>query len=215
MWSKGMPLMAYRDSLFKKTKDSVNEFKKWASMGPFYKEYGLYIIRRYPLHFLAFFAGPNARKYYAPPIEFLESYNSGKNYVTKQAQTWFGYKSLIVKTRMKYLTTWVLDFYPILTGIINLVMLFGLIYYMLLKGWKHNLIFMKAIIMGASVWLLNAGFTILASSAALRFQSFPILLTTAFAMLLVDWMAQLMRTMKSEQAVEKKMKVQVSNNSIA
>jgi hypothetical protein len=214
MWSPTMPLMRYRDSLFKKTKDSSYEFKKWASMGPFYKEYGLYIIRKYPLHFLVYFAGPNARKYYAPPVEFMESYNSGKSYVTKQAQSWFGYKSLTIKTRMKNSNTWILDFYPILTGVINLVMLFGLIYYILLKGWQRNPLFNKSIIMSSSVWLLNAGFTIFASSAALRFQSFPILLTTVFAMLLIDWMTQLMRSMKLEQNINK-IKEQISTNAIA
>jgi len=69
--------------------------------------------------------------------------------------------------------------------------------------------------MGGTVWLLNAGFTIFASSAALRFQSFPILLTTVFAMLLVDWMAQLMRSMKLEQSSQKKMEEQLASNVIA
>ena len=166
-------------------------------MGPFYKSFGLYMIRKYPLHFIAYFMGPNARKYYSPPVEFLESYNGGNSYVNHQAHVWFGYKSHDVKTRMKNSNTWVLNFYPILTGIINLVMLFGLLYYVLLKGWQHNTIFHKTVVMGGAVWLLNAAFTIGASSAALRFQSFPIILTTAFALLLVDWMVQLMKSMKT------------------
>jgi len=92
--------------------------------------------------------------------------------------------------------TWILDFYPILTGIINLVMLFGLIYFIVLKGWQDNSVFNKTLLMGSTVWLLNAFFTIVASSAALRFQSFPIILTTTFSFLLMDWMGQLMKKMK-------------------
>ena len=199
MWSPGMPLMEYRDSLFKPTKDSTAEFKKWASMGPLYKEYGSYIIRKYPLHFAAYFMWPNTRKYYAPPVEFLESYNSGNDFVVDQAKNWFGYKSTHIKPRMQNIKTWVLDFYPILSGIINVVMLFGLLYYILLKGWKYNQTFNETVILGGSFWLLNAAFTIAASSAALRFQSFPVLLTTTFALLLVDWMAQLIKFMKLEQ----------------
>jgi len=205
MWSKGMPLMDYRDSLFKAAKDtSASELKKWASMGPFYKEYGIYIIRKYPLHFLAYFAWPNSRKYYAPPVEFLESYNSSRSWVTRQTQRWFGYKSLTVKVKGTNTKIWVLDFYPFLSGIINIVMFVGLLYYLLLKGWQTSPIFNKAVIMGGAIWLINAAFTIFASSAALRFQSFPILLTTTFVLLLIDWMLQLMHSMKMEQSNQAK-----------
>ena len=216
MWSPGMPLMQYRDSLFKAAKDTTaSELKKWASMGPLYKSYGFHIIRQYPMYFAAYFVWPNTRKYYAPPVEFLESYNSGYDAVTEQTKTWFGYNSVKVNTRMKNPNTWVLGFYPFLSGIINLVMLFGLLYYILLKGWQHNRIFNKTLIMGGSVWLLNAAFTIGASSSALRFQSFPILLTTTFALLLVDWMAQLMRSMKMEQSKQEKVRDEYSQEAIA
>jgi hypothetical protein len=210
MWSPALPLMKYRDSLFKKAKDTAAiELKKWASMGPLYKNYGLQIIKKYPLHFLRYFIWPNARKYYAPPIEFLEVYNSGNNHVSPEAKTWFGYKSTKVNVRMKTANVRVLDYYPFLSGIINLFMLFGLLYYCLLKGWQYNQVFSSMILMAGFVWLLNAGFTIFASSAALRFQSFPIILTTLFTLLLIDWMVQLMRQLKQEQ------KKQVLNNPIA
>jgi hypothetical protein len=196
MWSRGMPLMQYRDSLYKDT-SAATDFKRWASMGPFYKEYGIYIIKKYPLYFLRYFAWPNSQKYYAPPVEFLQSYNSGQDKVTKQARKWFGYKTRKVNTRMADGETWVLDFYPFLSGIMNVIMLFGLCYYILLKGWQYNKVFHKTIIIAATVWLFNAGFTIFASSAALRFQSFPVVLTTTFTLLLVDWMIQLMRSMNA------------------
>lgn len=197
MWSPGMSLMNYRDSLFARNKDTAaSELKKWASMGPFYKEYGLYIIKQYPSYFARYFAWPNAQKYYAPPVEFLEEYNSGLDYVNNDTKTWFGYKTTTIKTRTGSINVWILAFYPILSGIINVIMLFGLLYYVLLKGWQYNTGFRQAILMSGTVWLLNAGFTIGASSAALRFQSFPVLLTTTFALLLVDWMIQLMKSMK-------------------
>jgi hypothetical protein len=213
MWSPGMPLMQYRDSLFKAKDSTATELKKWASMGPFYKEYGLYIIRKYPLYFLEYFVWPNSQKYYAPPVEFLERYNSGQPKVTPQAQRWFGYKTVNVKTRMKNSKTWILSFYPILSGIINFIMLFSLLYYILLKGWRNNIAFNKAIIMGAILWLFNAVFTIGASSAALRFQSFPIILTTTFSLLLLDWMVRLMKAMKLSE--NKKMFEQIPDQVMA
>jgi uncharacterized protein YqhQ len=88
---------------------------------------------------------------------------------------------------MKSLKVSILDFYPILTGAMNVVLLCGLLCFIILKGWRNITLFRKGLLLAIIVWLLNAGFTIFASSAALRFQSFPILLVTVFALLLIDW----------------------------
>jgi hypothetical protein len=215
MWTPGMPLMNYRDSIFKAKAPKAVEFKKWASMGPLYRSYGLYIIKKYPLYYVSYFLWPNAGKYYAPPVEFLESYNSGRRAVTDQAKQWFGYKTRFVKTRMKNPDSWVLNFYPILSGIINCLMFFGLFYYLLLKGWKQNISFHKTIIMGGILWLLNAVFTITASSAALRFQSFPIILTTTYTLIIIDWMVQLVRKMNLEKNRLSKIKEYPSQEALA
>ncbi|MDR3714160.1 MAG: hypothetical protein P4L51_15180 [Puia sp.] len=190
MWSPGLPLYDYRDKLFKK--DSISsDFKKWATMGPIYKDYGLYIIKQYPLYYLRYFLWPNANKYYAPPVEFLESYNSGKDSVAPIAAIWFHYNSYKVTTRTKDPKTKMLDFYPILSGMINMVMLFSLLSYTYLGGWKQNIPLRKGMFLGVSVWLLNAGFTIIASPAALRFQCFPIILTTVYTIILIGWILKL------------------------
>jgi len=198
MWSPGMPMFVYRDNLFK-TDTSASELKKWASVGPFYKSYGLYIIKQYPWHFIKYFIWPNAIKYYAPPVEFLGVYNSGKTDVTKQTKNWFGYKTRIVKTRFENKNVWILNFYPILSGIINVIMLITLCCYISLKGWQYNPTFKKGILLASIIWLLNAGFTIGASSVALRFQAFPLLLTTLFAALLIDWMTKMIETYKMQE----------------
>jgi hypothetical protein len=216
MWRHDLPLMKYRDSLFKLAGDtSASELRKWASMGPFYNEYGIYLIKKYPLHYLSFFAFPNARKYFAPPVEFLENYNSGKSDVLPVAVKWFEYKNSKIKSRMKSTVTWILDFYPVFTGVINFLMLFGLFYFILLKGWKFNTFFNKLVIIASAIWLVNAVFTILASSAALRFQSFPILLISIFASLMIDWLIQLLLAMKKEQTIQEKAQKQLTHEAIA
>jgi hypothetical protein len=113
-----------------------------------------------------------------------------------------------VTTRFKDKIVYILDFYPILSGIINIVILFSLLCYILLKGWKYDDVFNKTILLGASFWLLNAAFTIIASSVALRFQSFPIILTTIFVAFLLNWMAQLMGKLKNE--IQDKRQMQIS-----
>ena len=185
MWSPGLPLFKYRDLQFK-TDTTSSELKRWASMGPLYREYGAFLIKQYPSYYMRYFLWPNTNKYYAPPIEFLEEYNSGKNFVTAETKEWFAYKSQKVMTRFKDSKISILNFYSIMSGMVNILMLCTLASFILLKGWRDNRAFGKGILLGGSIWLFNAIFTVCASSAALRFQAFPILLTTSIALLLLD-----------------------------
>ncbi len=203
MWTQRFPLMRYNDSLFNANDTFVTKFKKWASMGPFYSSYGLCIIKKYPLHFLRYFVLPNSRKYFAPPVEFLGYYNWGKPTVPESARKWFGYTNNQVKTRMKSGKVLTLQYYPFLVSITNLIMLLMLLSYLLLKGWQYNTTFYKIILLSGFVWIANAGFTIFASSAALRFQAFPALLSATFSLLLIDWMVQLMQHMKLQSQQQK------------
>lgn len=208
MWSASLPLFRYQNEIFKGD-SGATELKKWATMAPLYKDYGLYIIRQYPLKFAQHFLWPNANKYFAPPIEFLESYNSGKTYVPIQTQVWFRYKTSTITTRMKNPKTWVLNFFPILSGAVNVTMFCCILCYIFLKGWRYRSCFHKDALLAASVWMINALFTISASSAALRFQSFPIILTTIFSILYIDWLHKLFisLTYESKKSVVLKNKI--------
>jgi hypothetical protein len=186
MWSKGMPLMKYKDMVFKKDTLST-DFKKWASMGPYYSDYGLFLIKSYPLSYIKYFMLPNTIKYYAPPVEFLEYYNSGYKTVDNSAAKWFNYKDRNIKIRASSNRIRILDFYPILSGGINFIMLLSIIACISLGAFKEKSSFKTSILIGCLLWSINAMFTISVSSAALRFQSFPILTTAAFAMLFIDW----------------------------
>lgn len=202
MWSPGMPLMKYKDKIFKKDTAATGDLRRWASMAPFYKEYGLYMIKKYPLQFAQYFMWPNSHKYYAPPIEFLQTYNGGRDSVPQLARTWFGYKSGKMWTRTKDPEVTILNFYPILSGVINVIMLFGLVFFTMLNGFNKNIYLRSAIFLGGAVWLLNAGFTIFASSAALRFQSFPILISTIFSLLIIDWIRVMAMDKKPTEKTE-------------
>lgn len=191
MWSPSMPLVKHKIELFKNDTTS-SELKKWASTAPLYKEYGIYIIKQYPWQFIRYFIWPNGNKYYAPPIEFLEYYNSGKKNVTKQAMNWFGYKSRNINSKFTNAKVEILTFYPIISGMINVTMLISIACYIILKGRKHDKNFSFGVAISSFFWIINALFTIAASSAALRFQAFPILLSTIFSALLIDWMVRMM-----------------------
>jgi hypothetical protein len=197
MWTQQFPLVQYREQLFQ-ANPATTEFKKWSSMGPLYSSYGLYIIKKYPVHFLRYFVLPNSMKFLAPPVEFLGYYNTGMPIVSESAWKWFGYKNNQVSTRIKNGKASILKPYPYLVSITNLIMLLMLLSYILLKGWQYNTTLNKSILLAGFAWIINAGFTIFAAPSAIRFQAFPALLIVTFSLLLIDWMTQFMQHIKRQ-----------------
>ena len=202
MWTSRFPLMQYRDSLLK-VDVSTSKFKVWASMGPFYSSYGKYIIKKYPMHFLRYFIGANAWKYFAPPVEYLGNYNWGYPTVQESAVKWFGYTNNQVKTRMKSSKVWILKYYPYFVSITNLMLFLMLFSFLLLNGWQYSPTFNKVILLIGTLWITYAGFNILAAPAALRFLAFPTFLSATFSLLLIDWMALLIRHLKLQDHQQK------------
>jgi protoporphyrinogen oxidase len=190
MWTPSTPLYKYRQSVLGKD-TSAPELKRWALMGPFYKEYGTYIIRQYPLEYIQHFLWPNAIRYYAPHPEFLEYYNDRKDSVSIVAEAWFKYANGKVRTRLKDPKAYPLEIYPILTGTMNVVLLCSIVCFLLLYGFRQPTALPKTMIIVITIWILNAAFTIAASPAAIRLQAFPMLLETIFALVLIDWMYKL------------------------
>jgi len=98
LWSGRGPLVQYWAREWKK--DTVTPyFTRWSSEGPLYLNYGMFLIREYPWHFLEHFIVPNAIKFALPPTEFLGSYNMGNDSVGTLAKEWFQYKSQRVKDK--------------------------------------------------------------------------------------------------------------------
>ena len=196
MWAPSLPLMQYKERFFTIKDRSANEYKKWASMGPLYNSYGWCLIKKYPIHYLRYFAGPNSMKYFFPPVEALGDYNGGQLTVQESAVKWFGYKENMVKTRMKNSKVPILQIYPFLVSITNLILFLMILSYLFLKGWQYNPTFNKSIFLAGFIWIANAGFAIFAAPIALRFQSFPLLLSVTFSLLLIDWLTRLTQHMK-------------------
>ncbi|GAA0557872.1 NAD(P)/FAD-dependent oxidoreductase [Chitinophaga japonensis] len=185
MWDSRSPLQHYKEKQF--TRDSTaGKVKRWATVAPLYADYGGFLVRQYPLTFAQHYLWPNFLKYYAPPVEFLAEYSTGKDSVPRIAQQWFDYKSNKLKTRMKDLKVSTLDFYPVLTGMINVVFLLGLCCFIWLKGYQSHRMLGSAVLLVSGLWVVNLGFSVFASPIALRFQLFPILVLLSFACLLME-----------------------------
>jgi hypothetical protein len=186
MWHPTMPLQRYMNRLY--INNPADEVKKWASMGPLYKGYGLFLIKQYPAYYAKYFILPNTGKYLMPPGEYLEVYNTASHYVATVAQQWFGYKSTKVYTRTKTLDINILNFYPVLSSLANITFVCCCVCFVALNGLKQRNYIRQGILLASLVWFVNLVFSILSTAAALRFLSFPLLLTTTFTVILLEWM---------------------------
>jgi hypothetical protein len=188
LWSGRGPLIQYLNREYKK--DSTTPyFKLWASEGPLYGEYALYLIRKFPLQYAENWLLPNAVKYAVPPSEFLGTYNMGDDSVNKLAKDWFNYKSrkVVKDHNKKGVKILAVEWYPIFTTIVNVLLVMGLIGMVFLNAirWKeYGLPQLLALV--TILWILNSGFSIFASAIVLRYQAFPILVFFAVGAVLME-----------------------------
>jgi hypothetical protein len=189
MWVPSSPLRIYMKNEFKKD-SAASDLKKWATMAPLYQNYGTYLIKQYPKKYFQYYLWPNVMKYYTPPIEFLETYNMGRDTVQKRAKIWFGYSSNKVKNAFNDNRVTVLNFYPILTAIMNVLFLVSFVCFVILNRWKQNQQLSKTLLLVAVFWLVNFGFSVFAAPITLRYQLFPLLLFISFGLVLVDYLVK-------------------------
>lgn len=184
MWDPRSPLQQYMIQRFKGS--SAGSLQQWASMAPLYAAYGSYLVRSYPAAYFNYYLWPNALKYYAPPGEFLDTYNMGRDTVSRIAREWFGYKTNKVKSPFNDFTVKTLDFLPILAGAANIVFMFGWLFVWLLKGIGRRSLLSRIAWLVLTLWIVNFGFSVLAAPITLRYQLFAILVLTSFSVLLTD-----------------------------
>lgn len=189
MWAPNSPLSIYMNDQFKGD-SSASSLKKWAAVAPLMKDYGSFLMQQYPGQFIKYYLLPNALKYYAPPVEFLESYSTGVDSIGNIAMVWFDYPSNKIKTRFKDFNVSTLNFFPILTGTMNAVLLFCIISFIWLKGYKEYPLLKMGLILTTALWFVNFGFSVFASPIALRFQLFPIIVSTSFTLLLIEFLVR-------------------------
>lgn len=185
MWDPRSPLQQYMTNQFKKD-SSTPVLKQWASVAPLYAEYGTWLIRNYPVTFFKHYLWPNAQKYYAPPGEFLDIYNSGEDSVAKLGQSWFRFKNNKIRSAFKSKNVPILAYAPIMSGIMNVVFLIGILSVCLLKGVRFTSPFTPTLYLLTTLWLVNFLFSVFAAPVAYRYQLFGILIFSSFALLLLD-----------------------------
>jgi len=186
MWRAPSPLQQYGIRQFKLDTTQELHFRYWAKMGPLYNSYGYWLIKQYPGKYLEYYLLPNAAKYYAPPVEYLDSYNMWEDTVARTAQNWFQYKTNKVFSRFKNRDVIMLNFLPILIGCLNALFVLSFLFFLMLKELILEKEVSKYLWLTGSFWLVNFGFSVLASPVSLRFQIFPTLIFFAGTVTMID-----------------------------
>jgi hypothetical protein len=188
LWSGRGPLVQYLAQQYKK--DSTTPYlKRWATEGPLYGSYGMYLIKKYPVQFAEEWMLPNAVKFAVPPTEFLGTYNMGGDSVGALAKDWFKYKTRQVQHRDKKKPQEIAatEWFPVFGAMANILLVMGLIGVAFLgavKRKEYGLI--QFLILVLALWLANGAFSIFASPIVLRYQVFPLFVAFVVGAIMIE-----------------------------
>jgi protoporphyrinogen oxidase len=186
LWSPNSPLAQYLMLEWEKDR-TTPYFKRWASEGPLYMDYGSWLIRKYPWAFVTSVLFSNVERFAIPPAEFLQIYNMGKDSVQPLAKDWFNYKTPKVKNLNNIKARiGVMKWYATFAALGNALLIICLIGMLIFKGFDSGKgLLSKLTLLLFISWLANAGFSILASPITLRYQLFPLLTSFTLAIILI------------------------------
>ncbi|QJB39082.1 hypothetical protein HF324_14910 [Chitinophaga oryzae] len=187
MWSPASPLRTFMGKSFKK-KPAMDEFQRWSSIAPLYKEYGTTLIKTYPIAFFKRFLWPNFVKFYSPPVEFLGTYGYNVDTIPAITKDWFRYRDKRVTSRFSDVSVNALDYYPIICGTMSAVFIMMSISFFILKGREQERDLFKTWLLFAVLWVCNMVFSVFASPIALRFQILSLIVSVVIVFVILDFM---------------------------
>jgi hypothetical protein len=164
-----------------------NSVATWAEVSPLFMKYGTYLIKSHPLSYVRYFLMPNAGHYCLPSIEKLAFYNLGSDSVWQSAVDWFRYKSQVIKSPAKNPQGHLLQYYPYIFLVINLVLLGGAGWWMIDKREATlgpNL--RSLVVLLLLFWVSNFFFSVFANIIVLRYQFFPMIIFASLGVLLCE-----------------------------
>ncbi|WPV67881.1 hypothetical protein [Chitinophaga sp. LS1] len=184
IWDPGSPLQPEPGALH--ISDNAGHLRKMAEIAPLLNDYGKYLIARYPVPYIQYYICPNLLQYVFPPAENLSVYNDDVDTILPVAKEWFQYKDTHVFKRAGEELR-LFNFYPYLMVITMLVFLIGWIRYLYQEGRAiANEHFRYALTIVTYYWLVNVGFSVLASPVVLRYQLFNLIVGATFGGMLWD-----------------------------
>jgi hypothetical protein len=179
------PLKQYL-SRYKEEHPEAADIEGWGQVAPTFGIYGKHLIKEHPVAYARYYLLPNTLNYFRPPLEKLVTYNLDMNEVFPIAASWFDYRSTQIRVASKGLSGIALLFVPMFFMLLNLAFIAGFIWFTV-KGYrKHAPVIWVGLLLAFVLWLLTAGFNILAAPVALRYLVFPFVVFAGFVAVLAD-----------------------------
>jgi hypothetical protein len=195
-------------------KDELSNVITWAKASAAFEPFGKSILVHHPIAYIRYFVYPNSWHYFVPPLSHLEQYNYGENTIDPIGQHWFDYREPKIHVFSYSFQGTLLMIYQAFFLLINLYYLWYLIGFIARKGFivkgldhlsVHKLI--------AGYFLLNLGFSLIATTNILRYQFVPMIVILAFALILSDVLSMQLSN-KTSSINSKKKTLSSSNNPI-
>lgn len=160
----------------------------WGKSAVVFDQYGKFLIKRHPLAFARYYLLVNSKNYFIPPLEKLEVYNLGEDYMWDNAQDWFHYNKPSMWCISKELQGTILAPFPLFFLLLNIYYAFSLFLFYRRNGIRSAGNVARFTILIIFIFLLtNAAFSIFANIIVIRYQIFPMLVILTFSLLQMDY----------------------------
>jgi len=197
MWYFKSPLKRYMTVYPGRSK---SYFRTWNTLGPVYAKFGKTIILQKPLTYLQYFALPNLKAYFLPPLEIYETYMENRDTMPSVITKFFHYKTIKTPQHFPALYTAVFQPVRILFIAFNIMFICVTLYYVISKRYLfQNRLFNQTLLSFSALYLANFFFIVLLAPSVIRYHIF--LLTLGFPIILY-LLQQLLKPLQTE---EKKM----------
>jgi hypothetical protein len=186
LWNGSSPLKTYMRAV-EKQKKLNGYFEAWHAVAPVFLEYSSQLVRQHPVAYAHYFLWPNAKEYCLPPLESLLSYNEKRTTVDSTAIRWFRYKSEKVTSLNPTIQGKILSPVPWLFLFVN-ILFGGSLAVVLIRRKQYNLspVLMRTLVLAGAFWTINFCFSTYAAPIVFRFQLFPMIIYSAFTLVMIN-----------------------------
>lgn len=186
LWGSNSPMKTYMH-LVQKQKKIDNYFNGWNAVAPVFSQYSNHLVIKHPGSFTRYFLWPNAKVYCLPSLESLLSYNEEHDTVDSTAIKWFKYKSNRVGCLNKTFQGTLLYPIPYWFLLVNIIFC-GALVMLLVKAKRYALpsALLRTLLLAGAFWIVNFCFSIYAAPIVFRFELFPVIVFTAFSLLMIN-----------------------------
>lgn len=189
IWNQSAPLKRYRELTLHAHEQPYaqeTDLKEWIIMAPTYAAYGKHLVLNHPLPYVRYYLLPNTYNYFVPQLEQLAIYNKGLTRVNRSVRQWFDYPDNRVSAWFPKLQKFIVIPFQVFFACLNFSFLYYMIYFFFNKQQHIKETSLKrGVYLVIALYLVNMGFSIVASPIMLRYQMFPLVVLTTFACVLI------------------------------